>query len=87
MTPFEKELDKQYAIYLGGAPDEDENEEWQDFKKAIKQAVSTHIIGKDEPEITGYGKDGRPNIAPNYVFVNKLNSLRSKQRKALGDKA
>jgi hypothetical protein len=39
------------------------------------------VIGADELEITGYGQDGKPNIAPDYVFLNSRNRLREQQRK------
>lgn len=95
-SEFDKELDKRFHEYLGGTPDDDELEDWREFKAAIKQAVDKHVIGEDNlicetyPEKNGTycNKCKHCRVRNNDEFINGYEYKAEMSRKALygGDK-
>jgi hypothetical protein len=76
-------LDEAYYQYLGGKPDDDEMESWEEFKQAIFDWVNEVVVSQERP----YEKLEKCPVCSNYQYSCACDSaedmLMEKQRTIL----
>ena len=82
---FNEKLDSAFRAYLGGTPDEDELEDWDEFKQSIRTLILEEIIGGSQPMPNRGEVD--PDIHIEVIHrVEGRNALRAEQRNKLKER-